>query len=731
MHGSSILRKGEEETGMRIIPGITGDHILKKYGKMTALILVFVMLIQLTACGGADAKGSLADEPGHGKWIDSDLMGSVKADDVIRPQDDFAAAENQETITSLILDPDKKSWSSSDSTTDFVYSRYREVLEDESITGANAEVLRTFEDLVLDWDKRNKLGVEPLRKYVDDIQSISSIEEMTAYQASLERNPFNLGLMVPVEVSSQIIQVDKSMLKIQVPDFTLSDKDFYKEFSEKALEAKEYTDNMISYMLGRLGYDEPRIKEILKGCYEVEQFLANNGCTGLYSVDEQLHKMQTDRAGLESYENGYPLTEILDGRGYSAANSFYVDYMLLGRLSQIYDLEHLNDLKSYLTVKMLMYAYSTLDREALEKFAEIGIPKTEKDPKVTVKDDNTEFAYNLVQCSFMPAMDTLYLEKYYPDDTETDKIREFIDGLKIAYGKMVYEADWLSDETKAAVVEKLNNMVVQVVRPTNTADYSTVKIKGYDEGGTILDAAASASRLVEAQRALRAADPDIDRGFWDIYDKKVSTTTINSLYYPDRNCFYILAGWVANGDNLFGEDISYEEFLGCVGSTVGHEISHGFDSQGSRYDLYGRRFDDDGVETDWMSTDDRSRLDERVGKVGSYFSLARPIPGKQQVTGYDVQNEAAADISGIGAILYMARDIEDFDYDGFFRGYAALWATQKSEEDELDQLANDAHPLNFYRINITLQQFDEFLDTYDIKPGDGMYLEPGKRVNVW
>ncbi|WP_026527575.1 M13-type metalloendopeptidase [Butyrivibrio sp. VCD2006] len=134
-------------------------------------------------------------------------------------------------------------------------------------------------------------------------------------------------------------------------------------------------------------------------------------------------------------------------------------------------------------------------------------------------------------------------------------------------------------------------------------------------------------------RAQQAADPDIDREFWDIYDQGFSTSTVNCFYQPDHNSFYILAGWMAVGDVIFGDDITNEEFLGYVGTTVGHEISHGFDSQGSRYDLYGRKYDDDGNQTDWMSSEDRSRLDERVSQVGNYFSLARPIPGQQQVIG--------------------------------------------------------------------------------------------------
>lgn len=699
--------------------------------QMTVMILVFAMLLQLTACGGGDSSGGLADEPGHGKWIDSDIKGYVKADDTIRLQDDFAAAANQELITSVRV-KDELVWGPDTDATDLLQTRFRELLRDESLTGANAEVMRTFESLVLDWDERDRLGVEPIRKYIDDIQNISSIDELTEYQSSPEKNPFNLGLMMPQNVKSQEIRADRSTLEIRIPAYTLGTRESYLEFSDSALELKEVMDGTISYLLERLGYDEKSIKNTINGCYKIEQFLAVNECMSLYNRNETLNRVQTNRAGLEAYTNGYPLSEILDGRGFTEADSFTVDYMLLGRLNKIYDRDHLEDLKAYLTVQMLKFGYSTLDRETIEKTREIGASKTEKnDGKTREYSDDQEFTTMVQECSFKPAMDELYLEKYFPDDTRTDKMLGFIDSLKESYRTMIAEEEWLSDETKAAAVAKLDNMAVQVVKPSNTADYSTVTVKGYDEGGTILDAAASASRLICAHTAERASDPAIDRGYWDIYDTEFSTTTVNCFYRPDRNSIYIMAGFVALADNLFGEDMTDEEFIGSVGAVAGHEISHGFDGNGSHYDLYGRRYDDSGEEADWMSTEDRSRLDERVNRAGSYFSLSRPIPGHQQVEGIRVMNESTADMAGIKAILYMARDIEGFDYDSFFRGFAALYASQTEEKFEVEELEEDDHPLSFQRVNITLQQFDEFMETYDIKPGDGMYLEPEDRICVW
>ena len=228
-----------------------------------------------------------------------------------------------------------------------------------------------------------------------------------------------------------------------------------------------------------------------------------------------------------------------------------------------------------------------------------------------------------------------------------------------------------------------------------------------------------------------ASDEDVDRNFWDIYDSASSTTTVNCFYMPSSNSIYILAGWIAHADYLFGDDPSYEQILGCIGTVVGHEISHGFDADGSRFDKTGRVYDDDGNQIDWMSVEDRSRLDERSDNLASYFSLARPIPGKGQVNGQLVKNEAIADMAGIKAVLYLLEDVPDFDFDEFFRAYAALWRIQNTEEGEIAVMGIDIHPLNFYRININLQQFDRFYETYDIGPSDAMYLAIERRISVW
>jgi predicted metalloendopeptidase len=341
------------------------------------------------------------------------------------------------------------------------------------------------------------------------------------------------------------------------------------------------------------------------------------------------------------------------------------------------------------------------------------------------------FRNDMKICGYLPLLDTLYLEKYFKDSEKTDQVEEFTDALIKAYSQILDEEDWMSDDTKTAAKEKLQNMALHLIKPDNVADYSSAEIKSYNEGGNLVDAAAEGMRILEAHRADISKNLNFDRFKWDIYDESRTTTEINCVYYTGENGIYIMAGYLAMCDAAYGEDATLEQFAGIVGTTIGHEITHGFDSNGTKFDLYGRQFDENITAIDWMAVEDRSKMDEKASKLAGYFSLARPIPGQQKVNGNNIKDEAIADMGGIKSVLYVARNIPDFDYDEFFRAFARQYAQQTTKENELDTIRGDVHPLPFHRINIILQQYDEFIETYDIKPGDGMYLSPENRVTVW
>ena len=713
------------------------------YRKTTSAILLVALTLMSAGCGNRDGEAGvdissqeeessdLSGVPGGGNWVDSDVIGMVKSEDNIRPQDDFAAAANKDYILSAVIDPAYEEASIVLDASKLVYERCMSIASDDTMTDENAEKYKALVKLYSDWDERNRLGVEPLKKYISDIQSISSLSELTEYQGSTERNPFGLGLLTPESVGVQLQFPDKSTLNLKAPSLSLGSVSSYVEYTGNTLSAKERTDEVTGYYLGRLGFSEKEIKDTLKGNYRIETFIARNSNIDSFGVSEMFTRAQNNREGIGDLQGDYPLLEILDNRGYSGCDSFYLDHTYLKSLSGIYTSKNLEDIKSFLIVQTIDSTKYLLDRESYEKMVAQYTPSDGNHEGLSDGQCSVLFRNDMKTCGFLPLLDTLYLEKYYKDREEADRAKEFTDALIKAYLQILDEEDWMSDETKTAAKEKLQNMAIHLIKPDNVADYSAAEIKSYEEGGNLVEAAAEGRRMLEAHRAAISKRPDWDRFKWDIYDAGRTTTEVNCVYYTGENGIYIMAGYLAMCDAAFGDDASIEQFAGIVGTTIGHEITHGFDSNGTKFDQYGRQFDENMTAIDWMAVQDRSKMDEKASKLAGYFSLARPVPGQQKVNGNNIKDEAIADMGGVKSVLYVARDLPEFDYDEFFRSFARQYAEQTTEESELAAMRGDVHPLPFHRINIMLQQYDEFIKTYDIKPGDGMYLSPERRVNVW
>ena len=175
---------------------------------------------------------------------------------------------------------------------------------------------------------------------------------------------------------------------------------------------------------------------------------------------------------------------------------------------------------------------------------------------------------------------------------------------------------------------------------------------------------------------------------------------------------------------FYSADSSKERLYATLGaSTIGHEISHSFDVSGSK-------FDKDGNKKDWWTDEDRAAFEKRSAKLIEYYDNIIPYEGGTY-SGKFIRDEAIADMGGLQCILRIAKKHKNFDYDTFFREYARSWAHLTTPYNEYILVISDQHPLSYLRTNVTLQQFDEFLDTYDIKEGDGMYLAPEDRIKVW
>ena len=173
---------------------------------------------------------------------------------------------------------------------------------------------------------------------------------------------------------------------------------------------------------------------------------------------------------------------------------------------------------------------------------------------------------------------------------------------------------------------------------------------------------------------------------------------------------------------MYRSDMSDEELLAKLGWVIGHEISHAFDSSGAQ-------FDKDGNMADWWTEKDYAAFLARNEKMVAYYNNMHPWAG-QDFHGSIMTGEACADMAGMKVVLRIASKIKGFDYDKLFRSFTDVWLVKQTIQSSYAQI-NDPHPMGYLRINCTLQQFDDFLNFYGIKQGDGMYLAPEDRVTIW
>ena len=683
--------------------------------RITALLLALVMIASLTACNAEELASRI--DPSKRSWVDSDLIGAVKAEDEIRPQDDFAAAVNKdwklekgEAYAGLFSDVDRA-----------VMEKKKKAATDEAIPGETAKVLRAYYKLASDWEARNQDGVEPLRPYLDDIASIGSGEELLAFYSDLDRNPLGLA-PVCVEEGNVVYSdtADAYGLALTMPAFSLDTADAYYALNAGSLESYEKLERIAAYLLGRLGRSEEEVRETVSACIAFEKKLA---AVNSAVVDQD--DIVCSREEALARAGSFPLDRLLDAWGFGENDVFFLDPAYAKKIPAIWDEGNLEQIRAYLTVHYALGCEKFLDREAYDTVHELkqswlNVPVDTGETEEMLEDALMFDGY-IGSTAMVGAMNRVYVENFFDDAMITelhDTTKQIID----AYKDIFSAEDWLSEEGKQKSIEKLDAISIHIAyQDFDSADYGKLRFKSHAEGGSFLEAVFAARRFAMDHMAWLSNQP-YDAAYWDPVNPAISTTSINAVYRPDTNGIYIFAG-ICEAP-AYAPGMSKEEKLAGIFTIIGHEITHGFDKTGSQFDKEGRK-------NSLLPYEDQKAFNDRNDNVALYYSTLSPYPASGLCKGSQVNAEATADMGGLKVTLYLASKIPGFDYDRYFRSFARLWRTNVPLEKEKEYFSGDVHPLSFYRVNVGVQQFDEFYDTYGVQEGDGMYLAPDKRIKVW
>ncbi|TAJ48304.1 MAG: peptidase M13 [Herbiconiux sp.] len=325
------------------------------------------------------------------------------------------------------------------------------------------------------------------------------------------------------------------------------------------------------------------------------------------------------------------------------------------------------------------------------------------------------------------AIGRIYVEQHFPP-TAKAAMDVLVDNLIEAYRESISTLDWMSPATRERALEKLGKFTPKIGFPEKWRDYSSLVVDPAD-----LIANVRATSEFEFQRELGKIGKPLDRDEWFM-----TPQTINAYYNPGFNEIVFPAAILQFP--FFDETRDAAANYGAIGAVIGHEIGHGFDDQGSR-------FDGDGRLTDWWTADDREAFDKLTSSlIAQYDALAPAQVPDHHVNGALTIGENIGDLGGLGiawkAYLLSLRDasgtvVEPPVIDGlsgaqrFFLSWAQAWQQKSRDEEVIRLLSIDPHSPNEFRCNQIVRNIDEFYDAFDVTSSDSLWLNPGERVTIW
>lgn len=650
-----------------------------------------------------------------GRWLCADIKGNVTGDTPAELKDDFGLFVNKDWILQAEIPSGESKTGMIEDVSRILKDRQIALMKDTSLTGHDAELVQKFYRLVSDWDYRNTLGVAPAMPIMEAFRSIDSLEALTAFLC--DRN--NNGRYYPLTmvVDTDLLNPNIYITMIDTPELMLQDSAEYTQRTQAGELYYAKCQQVGTYMLTRLGFSEDEAAQVFGNAYAFEALMAQHikPQAARYREDYYasiLNHYTPDE--LQVLAGDFPILKMIEAYGLKIGKNYLVpepDYV--AALQDLYIEENVPLMRDWLTLKEANDLAKLLDQETYQQTQAISNTIM----GITGETSEDDYALDTVLDYLVVPMDNLYIQAYCTEQQRQDMLDIIGDSLRI-YRRILESADWLGDETRAKAIEKLDTMRVFAVYPDQLGDWSGLDFSGADEGGSLLTAEAAVNEFRLTLQS-KQIDTSVDMDEWN--QLITPTAQVNASYGFNNNSINILAGFLCGG--IYDENMSYEQKLGGIGTVIGHEISHAFDNEGSQ-------FDKDGALSNWWTDEDRAAFQARAAKLAAWFNGFIPWEGAKY-SGQQVQGEAIADLGSMKCMLAIAAQQENFNYDAFFRHYAALWRTQALPAYIITKVAEDVHPMRYQRINATLAQFDEFIDYYHIQPGDGMYIAPEDRVSVW
>lgn len=651
-------------------------------------------------------------QPLNGRaWTNVDVQGRLPEPGV-RIQDDFHAAVNLDWISKAVIEPGNSSESSFWERMREVESQVKSILEDPSLPDAGPEgaLAQGLYRELLDMGRRNELGFQAVMPYVDRIRAVQTLDDMTALLS-------DDAYLFTATLCSYGAFADKkdslnNVVYVGCDSFSLSDADEYRDMTPQGERMKAANEGYFAWLLCKAGYGAEEAKKAVSLAFGFEKSVAVH-CFGVSAQarDDFSEITYNARTADELAEEAgcFPVMQVLRSAGLSPSCKFVLEEPeWLQAMARLYSEENLDAMKHLMCIRTLRRFAGYLGQDAYDRRAQWNAERMGSEGSKPLDRD----AYETVNGLLGMAVGRLYVGRFLASDTKAD-VEALIERVVATYRERLAAAEWLSVQTREKALEKMGSLIVRVGYPSSWPDYSTLKVPS---GASLVDWVICIQRFEYQREAMKVNKP-VDREEW-----LMPPHIVNAYYLPTDNSINILAGIL--GGVFYDPKAPVEQNMGGIGMVIGHEITHAFDKNGSLYDK------DGNLGESWWTDEDRAEFKKRTDRAARYWNNIEVLPG-MNVDGDLCAGEIVADLGGLSCMVHIARSMEGFDFARMFRAYARNWRCVGSLQRAEFLLTNDVHPPAHLRTNATVQMVPEFYDCFDVRPGDGMYLDPEDRLSVW
>ena len=647
-------------------------------------------------------------------------------DTSVRPQDDLFRHVNGTWLDTTEIPADKSNYGSFNALADLSLERVKAIMEETSSTnqaaGSEEQKVGDFYKSYMNVERCNELGYSPLEAELNSIRALKSKQEIIQHFAHLRK----IGVSTPIGAFVTVDAKNSKQYQLGMiqSGTSLPDRDYYLNDEDKSVASRKA---LVAYVT--------RLFELVKAEG------AGDIATSILQLETKLAEAQWPRTELRDAEkryNKFQVSELSEKLGNQFAWQLFLD--ALGRndvaevnvmtpsffesFARIFAETDETVWRNYMEYKLLDSYATVLSKEFVDAHFDLyskelgGIPEQKPRWKQAVVAASGGGSGDFGVLG--EVVGRVYVKRHFKPAAK-EKMEELVANLLKTFGNSVDELEWMTDATKKQAKGKLDKITTKIGYPVKWRDYSSLEIRADDLVGNMMR-----SSIVEYDRNANKLGKPVDKQEWGM-----TPQTVNAYYNPTKNEIVFPAAILQ--PPFFDAEAPEALNYGGIGAVIGHEISHAFDDQGSRYD-------GDGNLNNWWSDEDRAAFKALAARLIEQYGEYEPLPGKP-VNGELTLGENIADLSGL-AISFKALQIakngtEPEKVAGwtadqmFFVGWSRVWRRKYRESEMIKRLLTDPHSPSEFRTNGPVMNIDAFYKAFELKEGDKLFKPESERIRIW